>query len=66
MFGHYKKTPKITKLSFKKNKVIPLYALYLITVQTLAPEAAQYETCYVTAHKGECRIAAWSKDGEFW
>ncbi|XP_072035160.1 cleavage stimulation factor subunit 1-like [Amphiura filiformis] len=33
-------------------------------VQTLAPEAAQYETCYVTAHKGECRIAAWSKDGQ--
>lgn len=33
-------------------------------VQTLAPEAAQYETCYVTAHKGECQIAAWSKDGQ--
>eukprot|EP00057_Strongylocentrotus_purpuratus_P032508 XP_787885.3 PREDICTED: cleavage stimulation factor subunit 1 [Strongylocentrotus purpuratus] len=33
-------------------------------VQSQAPEAAQYETCYVTAHKGPCRVAAWSKDGQ--
>ncbi|XP_071476263.1 cleavage stimulation factor subunit 1-like [Diadema antillarum] len=33
-------------------------------VQSSAPEAAQYETCYVTAHKGPCRVAAWSKDGQ--
>ncbi|XP_038060954.1 cleavage stimulation factor subunit 1-like isoform X1 [Patiria miniata] len=33
-------------------------------VQTLAPEAAHYETCYVTSHKAPCRVAAWSKDGQ--
>ncbi|XP_070560388.1 cleavage stimulation factor subunit 1-like [Ptychodera flava] len=33
-------------------------------VQTIAPEAALYETCYVTAHKGPCRAAAWSRDGQ--
>ncbi|XP_071944458.1 cleavage stimulation factor subunit 1-like [Antedon mediterranea] len=33
-------------------------------VRTTAPEAAMYETCYVTAHKGPCRAAAWSADGQ--
>ena len=38
---------------------------FSLVVQSQAPEAAQYETCYVTAHKGPCRVAAWSKDGQF-
>ncbi|KAK2165794.1 hypothetical protein LSH36_45g07027 [Paralvinella palmiformis] len=32
-------------------------------VQSISPEAAQYETCYVTAHKGSCRIANFHKNG---
>jgi cleavage stimulation factor subunit 1 len=32
-------------------------------IQTLSPEAAQYETCYVTAHKGPCRCAAFHHSG---
>lgn len=31
----------------------------------MAPEAALYETCYVTAHKAACRAAAFNSTGEF-
>lgn len=34
-------------------------------VQIMSPEAIMYETCYVTAHKGPCRTAAFSKDGQY-
>ena len=30
-----------------------------------SPDAAQYETCYVTAHKGACRASAWTKCGNY-
>lgn len=33
-------------------------------VQTMSPEASEYETCYVTSHKGPCRIATYSRDGQ--
>ncbi|KAI0229652.1 Cleavage stimulation factor subunit 1 [Lamellibrachia satsuma] len=33
-------------------------------VQTISPEAAQYETCYVTAHKGPCRVGAFHNNGQ--
>ncbi|CAG2254509.1 CSTF1 [Mytilus edulis] len=33
-------------------------------VQTISPEAALYETCYVTAHKGPCRAAAFHPSGK--
>lgn len=33
-------------------------------VQTMSPEASEYETCYVTSHKGPCRIASYSRDGQ--
>ncbi|ELT98444.1 hypothetical protein CAPTEDRAFT_124899 [Capitella teleta] len=33
-------------------------------VQTISPEAAQYETCYVTAHKGPCRAGAFHHSGQ--
>jgi len=29
----------------------------------ISPEAASYETCYVTSHKNACRAAAFSRDG---
>lgn len=29
----------------------------------MAPEAALYETCYVTAHKAACRAAAFNSTG---
>lgn len=32
--------------------------------QTQAPEPAQYETAYVTSHKGNCRAGAFSADGQ--
>jgi len=35
----------------------------MFSVQSLSPEAAQYETCYVTAHKGACRCAAFHPKG---
>lgn len=31
----------------------------------LSPDPSLYETCYVTAHKGACRAAAWTKDGSY-
>ncbi|CAG5099070.1 Oidioi.mRNA.OKI2018_I69.XSR.g16223.t1.cds [Oikopleura dioica] len=31
----------------------------------LSPDPSVYETCYVTAHKGACRAAAWTKDGSY-
>ena len=31
---------------------------------TQAPEPAQYETAYVTSHKGNCRAGAFSADGQ--
>nr|VZI46549.1 unnamed protein product [Spirometra erinaceieuropaei] len=31
---------------------------------TMAPEAALYETCYVTAHKAACRAAAFNSTGQ--
>ena len=33
-------------------------------MQSQAPEPAQYETVYVTAHKGPCRAGAFSPDGQ--
>ncbi|KAK0061200.1 cleavage stimulation factor subunit 1 [Biomphalaria pfeifferi] len=33
-------------------------------VQTISPEIALYETCYVTAHKGPCRCAAFHRTGQ--
>lgn len=33
-------------------------------VQTMSPEASEYETCYVTSHKGPCRVATYSRDGQ--
>ena len=30
----------------------------------VAPEPAMYETIYVTSHKGNCRVGAFSPDGE--
>ena len=33
------------------------------SVHSLSPEAAQYETCYVTAHKGACRCASFHPNG---
>lgn len=33
-------------------------------VQTMSPEASEYETCYVTSHKGPCRVATHSRDGQ--
>ena len=33
-------------------------------MQTISPEAAQYETCYVTAHKGPCRTGTFHKSGQ--
>jgi len=37
--------------------------LCMLSVQSLSPEASQYETCYVTAHKGACRCAAFHPNG---
>ncbi|KAJ8320349.1 hypothetical protein KUTeg_001936 [Tegillarca granosa] len=37
---------------------------YETDVQTISPEAAQYETCYVTAHKGPCRAGAFHNGGK--
>uniref|UniRef100_F6SML9 Cleavage stimulation factor subunit 1 n=2 Tax=Ciona intestinalis TaxID=7719 RepID=F6SML9_CIOIN len=34
-------------------------------VQILSPEAVQYETCYVTAHKAPTRAATFSKNGQY-
>ncbi|XP_066558638.1 cleavage stimulation factor subunit 1 [Amia ocellicauda] len=33
-------------------------------MQTMSPEASEYETCYVTSHKGPCRVATYSRDGQ--
>lgn len=33
-------------------------------VQSMSPEASEYETCYVTSHKGPCRVATYSRDGQ--
>lgn len=33
-------------------------------VQTISPEIALYETCYVTAHKGPCRTASFHSSGQ--
>ncbi|KAL5014386.1 hypothetical protein ScPMuIL_008656 [Solemya velum] len=37
---------------------------YTTDVQTISPEAALYETCYVTAHKGPCRAGAFHPGGK--
>ncbi|CAG5103809.1 Similar to CSTF1: Cleavage stimulation factor subunit 1 (Homo sapiens) [Cotesia congregata] len=37
---------------------------YETEAQTQAPEPAQYETAYVTSHKGNCRAGAFSPDGQ--
>ncbi|XP_034951006.1 cleavage stimulation factor subunit 1 [Chelonus insularis] len=37
---------------------------YETETQTQAPEPAQYETAYVTSHKGNCRAGAFSPDGQ--
>jgi len=33
-------------------------------VQSISPEAAQYQTCYVTAHKAACRVATFHPKGQ--
>lgn len=33
-------------------------------VQTISPEAALYETCYVTAHKSACRVGVFHPSGQ--
>lgn len=33
-------------------------------IQSLSPEASQYETCYVTSHKGACRCASFHPNGQ--
>lgn len=33
-------------------------------VQSISAEAAQYETCYVTAHKGPCRAGTFHHNGQ--
>ncbi|CAH1240753.1 CSTF1 [Branchiostoma lanceolatum] len=33
-------------------------------VVTISPEAALYETCYVTSHKAQCRASAFTCDGQ--
>uniref|UniRef100_A0A8I4A1Y7 Cleavage stimulation factor subunit 1 n=2 Tax=Callithrix jacchus TaxID=9483 RepID=A0A8I4A1Y7_CALJA len=33
-------------------------------VQTMSPEASEYETCYVTSHKGPCHVDTYSRDGQ--
>ncbi|MGH0177786.1 UNVERIFIED_CONTAM: hypothetical protein FKN15_075980 [Acipenser sinensis] len=37
---------------------------YDADMQTMSPEASEYETCYVTSHKGPCRVATYSRDGQ--
>ena len=37
---------------------------YETEMQSNAPESAQYETAYVTSHKGNCRAGAFSPDGQ--
>ncbi len=37
---------------------------YETEMQSNAPEPAQYETAYVTSHKGNCRSGAFSPDGQ--
>ena len=37
---------------------------YETDVQTISPEAALYETCYVTAHKGPCRAGTFHPSGK--
>ncbi|XP_041377210.1 cleavage stimulation factor subunit 1-like isoform X2 [Gigantopelta aegis] len=37
---------------------------YETEVQTISAEAALYETCYVTAHKGPCRAASFHPSGQ--
>ncbi|CAE1310649.1 CSTF1 [Acanthosepion pharaonis] len=37
---------------------------YETDVQTISPEAALYETCYVTAHKAACRAGAFHHSGQ--
>ncbi|XP_064642489.1 cleavage stimulation factor subunit 1-like [Lineus longissimus] len=32
-------------------------------VQTISPEPALYQTCYVTSHKGPCRVGAFHQSG---
>jgi len=31
----------------------------------ISPDPSQYETCYVTAHKGACRASCWTKCGSY-
>lgn len=38
--------------------------LTMILVQSISPEGALYETCYVTAHKGPCRAGAFHSSGK--
>ncbi|XP_062608775.1 cleavage stimulation factor subunit 1-like [Saccostrea cucullata] len=37
---------------------------YETDVQSISPEGALYETCYVTAHKGPCRAGAFHSSGK--
>lgn len=59
--------PNRKPLTQYSDSVAPASAIDLdfdTEVQTNEPEAAMYETCYVTSHKGACRTAAWSTDGQ--
>jgi hypothetical protein len=38
--------------------------IFFVLVETISPEASQYGTCYVTAHKGACRAGAFQPSGQ--
>lgn len=40
------------------------HLIIVISVQSISPEGALYETCYVTAHKGPCRAGAFHSSGK--
>lgn len=55
----------ISAFSINENTLGPGLDLEFETeTQTQAPEPAQYETAYVTSHKGNCRAGAFSPDGQ--
>lgn len=67
----------LTQLEHEKEFKLPTSAIDLVApgngidlefetdVQITSPEAIMYETCYVTAHKGPCRAAKFTKDGQY-
>ena len=41
-----------------------IFFFFFFSVQTISPEAALYETCYVTAHKAACRAGVFHPNGQ--